>query len=92
MQGANVKKLIVHKIALDAIPPGGDFLDGLRFLANKEAISTGARMATQWVESAIEAVRQAADPNPWRNADDEVIAGEILRQIKAKKERLGIRR
>jgi hypothetical protein len=68
-------------MSMDAIPLGGNFGDGLRFLQNAEAITASARAATEWVGSAIRAVREAAEPNPWKTADDETIAGEIVRRI-----------
>ena len=83
--GPNIKMLIATKMATDAIPAGGGFADGVRFLSSKESIIAGAKAATEFVKLAIQAVRQAGDPNPWRNATDEEIAGELLRQIEAKK-------
>lgn len=76
---------------MDAIPLGGNFGDGLRFLQNPEAIVASARAATEWVKTAIRAVREAAEPNPRKTADDETIAAEVLRQIEEKtKTRTGI--
>ena len=84
IQGPNVKKLIAHKMSQDRVPAGGRLLDVVKFLSDKDRILSGARKATEWVELAILAVRQAAEPNPWKTADDETIAGEILRQIATK--------
>jgi hypothetical protein len=83
MQGPNVKKLICHKISLDAVPPGGGFQSAIEFLSDKDRIVSSARSATQWVETALAAVK-AAPGNPYGD-DDEAIAGEILRQIEEKK-------
>lgn len=80
-QGPNVKKLIIQKMSTDAIPADGGLADGLKFLSDPEAIIAGARKATEFVELAIKTVRESAEPNPWKNASDEDIAGEILRQI-----------
>lgn len=85
MQGANVKRLIAQKMATDAVLAGGGLADALAFLSRPQAISAGARKATEWVMAAIQAVREAAEPNPWKTAGDEAIAAEILRQINAKK-------
>lgn len=79
--GPNVKKLIAHKMSLDAVPRGGGFNDALGFLSDKDNITDGARRAKQWVQLAIVTLRQAAEPNPWKDADDEAIAGEFLRKI-----------
>ncbi len=83
--GPNVKRLIAAKMARDAIPPGGCLTDALRFIIDKDRLVTGARAATEFVEEAIKAVRMAAEPNQWKNADDEAIAGEILRRMEAVK-------
>ncbi len=84
MQGPNVKKLIVHKMSLLMVPPGGNLgtaIDALRKPGNVVAV---AREATAWVEAAIAAVK-AAPGSTW--TDDEAIAGEILRQVELKKKR-----
>ena len=81
-EAGNVKRLVAHKMSVDAVPGGGGLVDALKFLSSKEAILSGARAATEWVRLAIAAVRQAGEPNPWKDADDEAIAGEILRRIK----------
>lgn len=80
-QGPNVKKLIVHKMSRDAIPPGGGIAEGIKFLSDPSGMVEAAKKATKWVEVAIAAVRQATDPNPWKNATDEEIAGELVKQI-----------
>lgn len=85
MQGPNVKRLIIQKTSTDAIPKDGGLADGLRFLSSSARIAAGIRAATEWVQLAIQAVREAAEPNPWKNADDETIAAEILRQIEEKR-------
>jgi hypothetical protein len=85
MLGPNAKRLFAHKMAHDAIPKSGGFADGIKFLSTKESIVSGARKAAEWTTQAIDAVRDAAEPNPWKDADDEEIAREILRRIDAKK-------
>lgn len=80
-QPSNVTRLVIHKMSIDAIPPGGGLADGIAFLSDKAKIAEGWRAAEAWVREAIQMVRQAADPNPWRAADDEAIAGELLRLI-----------
>lgn len=85
MQGPAVRRLICEKMATDAVPSGGGLSDALGFLSSKEKIAAGARQATVWVEAAIAAVRTAREPNPWKDASDDAIAEEILKQIKAKR-------
>ncbi len=79
--GQNIRRLIAYKMAVDAIPQGGGFEDGLKFLSSREAVITGAQQASIWVRAAINVLRLAAEPNPWKDADDETIAGEVLRQV-----------
>lgn len=81
MQGPNLKRLIAFKMSCDAIPTGGGVADAIGFLSSVENVKEGAAKATEWVNAAIQAVRSAADPNPYKNADDETIAGVILKGI-----------
>lgn len=83
--GPNVRRLIAHKMSLDAIPKGGGFADGLNFLSDRSKITEGARRATDWVQLAIKTLRQAAEPNPWKDADDETIAAEFLKRVRERK-------
>lgn len=83
--GPNVKKLILHKMSLDAVPAGGGLAAGVAFLSDPKAMANGWRAAVQWVREAIDVVRSGADPNPWRNADDEAIAGEILSRVEQRR-------
>jgi len=85
--GKNVNRLIATRMSVIAIPDGTKDTrnDVIKFLSSATAISRAAREASAWVNQAIEAVRMAADPNPWRNSDDEAIAGEILRLIDERK-------
>lgn len=84
--GPNVKKLIAHKMAMDAIPPGGGFADGANFLLSGNLGESG-RNAAEWVKQAIHAVKAAPD-NPYGD-DEEVIAAEILRRIKERQQGAG---
>ena len=81
MSGPNIKRLWAMKMAKDTIPSGGGFADGLKFFSSKESIINGSKAATEFVKNAIQAIRNAANPNPWRESSDEEIAGEILRRI-----------
>jgi hypothetical protein len=84
-QGTNVKKLIVHKMAVLMIPPGtaNPLGVGVAALVRPGNLAAVAREATAWVEQILTAVKAAPD-NPY-GTDDEAIAGEILRQIEARK-------
>ena len=85
MSISNVNKLILHKISIDAIPFGTTKSEGLAagldFLLDRDRVTKTAKHATAWVTYHIQAIRDAIEPNPWKNATDEVIAGEILRKI-----------
>lgn len=84
-QGPNVRRLICEKMAKDAVPDKDSFEVALSFLTNPTGITDGAKLATGWVNAAIWAVRNAVEPNPWKDADDETIAAEILKVIEARR-------
>ena len=71
--------LMVYKMAVDGSREG--FSGAIRLLSSKESIRDGAIAAKKWCTEAIAAVRNADDPNPWRNSTDDEIADEILRQV-----------
>jgi hypothetical protein len=77
--GPNVRRLVAHKVSVDAVPKGGHIGHAMGFLSSPEKILAGTRAAQEWVAAAI-AVVKAAPNNPYGD-DDEAIAGEILRQI-----------
>ncbi len=83
--GAKVKKLIAYRMAVEAIPIGQGLEAGVRFLTTPGALANGWHTAADWTRQAIQAVRFAAEPNPWKNASDEDIAAEILRNIDARR-------
>ncbi len=85
IQGPKVKKLICERMATIAVPNGGGFSDAMKFLLSKEAITDAARKATEFVEVALKMIREAAEPNPWKNATDEEIAGHLLAEIEKKR-------
>ena len=80
-----MKRLVAARMARDAIPPGGGFAAGVAFLLDPDRIGRVAREATAWAEQAVKLVRDAPGANPWRSADDEAIAGEVMRQLDARK-------
>ena len=74
--------LMIYKMALDG--SRGGFASGLKMLSSKESVRDAAVSAKAWCADAVAAIREAAEPNPWRNSTDDEIADEILRQIDAK--------
>lgn len=83
--GPNMKRFVIYRMSAEAIPPGGGFADGAKFLSSKESIMNGFYKSAEWCCAAVDAVRSAMEPNPWKTADDEAIAGELLRQIDERK-------
>lgn len=81
VQGPNVRRLIAHKMSVDAIPAGGGVVSAIEFLSSRDKISSGAKAAAQWVEDAIAAVRNAASPNQFVHSTDEEIAETILKEV-----------
>lgn len=73
----NIRRLIVHRMALQAVPPGGGFLDGMKFLLSPD-LGQEYKKAAKWVEEALAIVKTAPD-NPYD--DDEAIAGELLKRL-----------
>ena len=80
--GPNVKRLVILKMSRDAIPDGGGLADGIEFFTNSEKRKAIMDGAVVWGKLAIQAVHEASEPNPWKNADDETIAGELVRRSK----------
>lgn len=80
--GPNMRKLIANKMAVDAVPPGGGIQAAIASL-KPELMRENWRNAFLWAVSAIMAVRSAPD-NAF-GLDEEVIAGEILKQIAERK-------
>jgi hypothetical protein len=85
--GPNVKKLMIIKTSLVAIPKGGSVADGVKFLSDKDGIIRTMKESYQWVKASIELIRLAKEPNPFKNADEETIAGELVRRVEEKQKR-----
>lgn len=83
--GPNLKKLIIRKWSGDAVPPGGGFADAINAIIVPGAMLEGWRKSAAWCDAAILAIRNAGEPNPWKTATEEEIAGEILRKISERK-------
>lgn len=79
------KRLIIEKMSRDAIPDREGLAAAVKLLTTPGGIAAGWREAANWVDAAIIAIREAADPNPWRNSSDEDIADELLRKIASRR-------
>lgn len=83
--GPNVKRLLAHFMAYEAIPSGGGIGDGIDFLTNPERRHNGLEKAMSNLKAALYAVKHASD-NPY-GEDDEAIAAAILDRIEINNER-----
>jgi len=63
-------------MAMDAVPKGSGFMDGLRFLLDKDRVLDSAARARATVDSMLAAVRATPDADP--NWTDEEIFEKIL--------------
>jgi hypothetical protein len=87
----NVKELMIRRVAMEAIPLGcpNGLLAGIDLLLTPGKLFSSLKSAHEWVKASLQAVRDGGEPNQWKTATDEEIAGEILRRIK---ERSGAKR
>jgi len=83
--GPNLKKLMIRKMARDAVPPGTGNPMGaaIESMSDKGRMIALLREALVWCDEAISVMRSAPD-NPYGD-DEEVIAGAILAEIEKKK-------
>lgn len=75
-----IRKLIARKVSVDAIPKGQGTAAAINFLLTPGALNKSWKEAEEWCMSAIQLIRMAPEPNPWKNATDEEIAEEIIRK------------
>lgn len=85
--GPNMRRLIAMKMAQDAIPSGGGVNDAVKYLLTPGMVNNGWKNAKVWAFQAVDLVRKAAEPNPYKEASDEVIAGELVRLSEERKKR-----
>lgn len=81
--GPNAKRLLIHRMSLDAVPSGGGLRSAVEYLLDADRMKQSTKNSIEWVKAAIAAIKAAPD-NPYGD-DDETIAGEILKRIEAKK-------
>lgn len=74
-------KLACRRMAREAIPDGGDLAAGVAFLLDSKRMAATAKAASEWAKQAVQVVRGAAEPNPYKSADDEAIAKALLECI-----------
>lgn len=78
--GPNVRRLFVIRMSRDVIPDGGGIMDGISFFTDMSKRKAIMENAEEWVYRAISAVRNASDPNPFKDSSDEEVASEILKK------------
>jgi|ERR1700733_159898 len=83
----NVKRLQIEFTAWEAIPDGGGLADGIDAIICPGRLSDCLKKAVTRTNAAILAVRNAGEPNPFREWTDDQIAGEILRKVWEKRGR-----
>lgn len=87
------KKLVSRKMVQMITPPEGSGFEAMigafRDNSDPRKLAQVAREAGKWVQEAIDAVRNAREPNPWRKSTDEEIAEEILRRVEEREKRHG---
>lgn len=81
--GPNLKKLMIHFMAVDAVPPGGGLQAAVDLIMSPNGIRDSAQRSLAKALAAIDAMRAAPD-NPYGN-EEEVIAGAFVKQIEERK-------
>jgi hypothetical protein len=81
--GPNLKKLMIHFMAVDAVPPGGGLQSAVDLIMSPNGLRDSAMRSLAQALAAIDAMRAAPD-NPYGN-DEEIIAGEFVKQIEERK-------
>jgi hypothetical protein len=81
--GPNLKKLMVHFMAVDAIPAGGGLQAAVDLIMSPNGLRDSAMRSLAQALAAVDAMRAAPD-NPYGD-DEEIIAGEFVKQIEERK-------
>lgn len=76
---SNVTKLAIHIASNKAIPSGGGFADGVKWLLDPERRKADMKEAFDTATKFIAAIKDTPD-NPYGD-DDESIAGAILKEL-----------
>jgi hypothetical protein len=80
--GPNMKKLIIHKMSVDAVPPGGGLAAAIESFEPAK-MRENWRNAYLWAVNAILQIKSA--PDNTFGEDEETIAGEVLKKIDERK-------
>ena len=85
MVNMSIQKLAIRKFSRDAVPPGGNIMDGIKALQDPK-LSKKLKECIEWAEEAVNAVRKAKEPNPYKDMTDDEIAQVILDKVKRDEE------
>ena len=80
---SNMERLAVEFASLRAIPKDGTVIDGIRWFQNPAKMMSDIQIGKSEAQQAVAAVKSAPD-NPFGD-DDEAIAVEILKRVKARR-------
>lgn len=79
--GPNFRKLLSRRAGMIMEERAGPGFDATVSHLLEGGLGPALKDAKTWCDAAMQAVRQAADPNPWKYASDEVIAEHILKKV-----------
>jgi hypothetical protein len=84
----NVKRLVLERAATITVQRSKGSESAISGVIERlldRSFLADLREANDWAAAAIDAVRHAGEPNPWRCATDEEIAAEVLKRVEARK-------
>lgn len=91
MAASPVMKLQIEILSSMAVEPTSGnahlspFARVMEILQSASELTRRARLAHDRCRESIRLVREAADPNPWKNSTDDEIASEILRRLEERR-------
>jgi hypothetical protein len=81
---SSVNKLLAMYIAVEAVPNGGGFSDGVRFILDEDARKKGVKVAKRKMAEAIAVIRGMPG---YEEKTDEEIANILVEKISERKRR-----
>jgi hypothetical protein len=79
---SSVNKLLAMYIAAEAVPNGGSYLDGVRFILDEDARKKGVKVAKRKMAEAIAVIRSMPG---YEEKTDEEIAKILVEKISERK-------
>lgn len=90
--GPNMKKFIAERSAQLTVERGGSDPGDIAARILDGGFQQDLREASLWCKKAVEIVRLAAEPNPWKSATEEEICGWILEKLEIRKKEQELQR